>query len=224
VPALSNVISIAAFREMLAERFPEGAKPVERHWPTGWPAIDDEAGGLRQGAVTELCSTPACGRFFLDCLLTTLWQRGSFAGLVDCGRTLDPGSYDPAVLSRLLAVFCDTADLAVKATDLLLRDGNLPLVLLDLQSAVPRQIGRIPASTWHRFQRLVEKSGATLLALTPQPLVEAARIRITLSGQWDLATLKRPRRELTSDIDVQVFHRGRQMATTTREEAHAQTA
>ncbi len=222
MPAPSNVISLAAFREMLARRFPEAARPVERHWATGWAAIDDDAGGLKQAAVTELCGPSACGRFFLDRVLASVRQRGSFAGLVDCGRTFDPGSYDAAVLARILTVFCTTAEQSVKVTDLLLRDGNLSLVLLDLQTTEPRQLGRIPASTWHRFQRLVEKSGTALVVLTPQPLVEAARLRIVLRGTWDLAALKRPRRELMPGIEVQVFRRGRQAATA--EEKRAQIA
>jgi len=43
----------------------------------------------------------------------------------------------------------------VKATDLLLHDGNLPLVLLDLQFLPSRALRKIPPSTWHRFGRLV---------------------------------------------------------------------
>jgi hypothetical protein len=112
----------------------------------------------------------------------------------------------------------------VKATDLLLRDGNLPLVLLDLQTMAPRQLGRIPMSTWHRFQRLVEMSGTALVVLTPQPIVEAARIRIALNAHWDLAVLKRPRRELLANIAVQIFRRGRQTVVTTTEETRVQTA
>jgi hypothetical protein len=222
MPAPSNVISLAAFREMLAERFPESARPVERHCPTGWGAIDEGAGGLKHGAVTELCSPPACGRFFLDRIFASVRQRGSFAGLVDGGETFDPGSYDAAVLGRILTVSCTTAEQSIKVTDLLLRDGNLSLVLLDLQAIAPRHLGRIPANTWHRFQRLVEKSSAALVVLTPQPLVESARIRIALQGAWDLAALKRPRRELLEHIQVQIFRRGRQIAAT--EETHAKTA
>ena len=209
---------------MLAERFPEARRTVERHWATGWAAVDDDSGGLRQGAVTELCSGTACGRFFLDRVLASVRQRGSFAGLVDCGRTFDPGSYDAATLARLLTVFCTTTDQSVKATDLLLRDGNLALVLLDLQTMAPRQLGRIPMSTWHRFQRLVEMSGTALVVLTPQPIVEAARIRITLNAHWDLAALKRPRRELLASIAVQIFRRGRQTVAVATEEARVQTA
>lgn len=211
MPTPANLISLAAVRAALAERFPEAAPPPERPWATGWAAIDDAEGGLPQGSVTEWCSAPAGGGLLLDRIGAAVRQRRTFAGLVDCGRTFDPGSYAAAVLPRLLGVFCDTAEQGVKVTDLLLRDGNLPLVLLDLQALPRRQLGRIPAHTWHRFQRLVEKSGTAFVVLTPQPLVEAARMRIALRGSWDLAALQRPRRELFPGLDVQIFRRGRQI-------------
>jgi hypothetical protein len=142
-------------------------------------------------------------------MLAAVMQARSFAGLVDCGRTFDPGSHDAATFARLLVIQCATARQGIQATDLLLRDGNLPLVLLDLQATSLRNLARIPASTWHRFQRLVEKSGGALVVLTPQPVVEAARVRISLQGAWELSAMKCPRQELLASLRVQVFQRGR---------------
>jgi hypothetical protein len=220
VRASSNVISLDAFREALAERFPEARRPRERHWTTGWAAIDDEAQGLRFGAITEVCCAEECSGFFLDRLIASAREQGRFLGLVEVGRTFDPRSYEAAALARVLTVFAETAELSVKATDLLLRDGNLPLVLLDLQAAPLRSLGRIPANTWHRFQRLVERSETALVVLTPQPLVEAARIRIALHADWNLADLKRPRAELLPQIAVQIFRRGRAVGPMDQRRSH----
>jgi len=222
VSASSNIISLAALREELAARFPAAAPVPERCWATGWDAIDQAAGGLPQHAVTELCGEPVSGALFLHRVLKAVQQKRTFAALVDGGRTFDPGSYDTAAFSRLLVAFCDTAEQGLKVADLLLRDGNLPLVLLDLQALPLRSLGRIPANTWHRFQRLVEKSGTVLVVMTPRPLVEAARLRIVLQTHWELADLKRPRHELMPLIGVQVFRRGKQVAP--MEELRAQTA
>ena len=211
--AASNIVSIADLRQLLGERFPEAPQPAGRHWETGWPALDSDGGGIRRGAITEL-SGPACGgALFLDRMLAALEWRRAFAGLVDCGRSFDPGSYRGGSPERLVCVFCDSAEQGVKAADLLLRDGNLPLVLLDLQALPLRSLDRIPASTWHRFQRLVENSGAAFVALTPRPMVEAARVRIALHAEWNLDALKRPRRELIDRLRVQIFHRGRAAGT-----------
>jgi hypothetical protein len=215
VPSPANIISLAAIRETLAARFSEAMPLPVRHWATGWAEIDALEGGVPHNAVTELCSAAGCGGFFLHQVLASLRERRGLAALVDGGRAFDPGSYEAAALARLLTVFCETAEQSVKVTDLLLRDGNLPLVLLDLQALPLRNIGRIPSSTWHRFQRLVERSGTALVVMTLQPIVEAARVRITLRANWSLSALQRPRRELFEHIQAQVFRRGRQIAPLT---------
>ena len=222
MPSPANIISLAAVREALATRFPEAAPLPQRHWATGWGEIDALEGGLPQNAVTELCSSPGCGGFFLHRMLGALREQRGLAALVDGGRSFDPGSHDAAAFPRLLTVFCETPEQSVKVTDLLLRDGNLPLVLLDLQAIPLRRIGRIPASTWHRFQRLVERSGTALVVMTPQPIVEAARVRITLRAHWNLSALTRPRNELRESLHAQVYRRGRQIQP--MEEVHVRTA
>ena len=45
---------------------------------------------------------------------------------------------------------------AVKAVDLLLRDGNFPLVVLDLVLNDSAELRKIPQTNWYRLQRLVE--------------------------------------------------------------------
>lgn len=219
MPNVANIVSLDAFRKTLAERFPEALPPPERRWSTGWPAVDSSGGGLKHHAITELCSPVACGSLFLEQIFASAHRQGSLVGLVDVGRSFDPGSYDPALLRRVLAIFCETPEQSVKATDLLLRDGNLPLVLLDLHGKSARTI---PANTWHRFQRLVEKSGTALVVLTPQPTVEAARIRIALRAHWRLAALKQSRPDLLAEVDVRTYFRGR--SVTPQEEPHARFA
>lgn len=203
----AKILHLAELRQALA-RFPTAPAPPVHAWKMGWPALDDH-GPLHRAEVTELCSTPALGALFLHQVFAAIGRRREFAALIDCGRTFDPDSFRDAALERLLCVACEKAEHAVKAADLLLRDGNLPLVLLDLQALPRRSLGRIPANTWHRFQRLVEKSGTVFIVLTPQPIVEAARLRIALRGRWPLAALSRSRSELLATLDVQAFHRGR---------------
>ena len=219
MPPSANIISLAA---ALAERFPTAAPLPVRHWVTGWEEIDALEGGVPHNAVTELCSSVASGGFFLHRVLATLRQQRGLGALIDAGCTFDPSSHDAAAFSRLLTVFCQTAEQSVKVTDLLLRDGNLPLVLLDLQGLSLRNIGRIPASTWHRFQRLAERSGTALVVMTPQPIVEAARVRITLRANWNLAALTHLRDELFRHVRAQVYRRGRQIQP--MEEVHTRTA
>ncbi len=207
-----NVTSIAEIRRMLAERFPEPAAPQAQAWHAEWAPLDADGGAILLGAVAEVCGGIAVGRLFCDRVLETVRRRGEWAGLVDPGRTFDPDSSGRWGWERVLIVFPKNIEQAVKAADALLRDGNLRLVLLDLQAIPLQSLGRIPASTWHRFRQLVERSGSALVVLTPRPLVEAARVRITLSGEWSLEAMRRRRSELIAELGVQVFRHGRAAA------------
>jgi hypothetical protein len=124
----------------------------------------------------------------------------------------------------LLVVFCADAMQAVKAADLLLRDGNLSLILLDLQAVPSAQLRRIPANTWHRFQRLAEQTTAAVVVLTPQPIVEAAQVRITGAGGWTLAAQRRWRHELLSAESWRVFPRRPAISHPTAREGEQATA
>lgn len=208
-----KIIAFAEARRVLAERFPEAVLPRERAWRADWTALD-AAGGLPLACVSEVCGEVASGRMFLHRVLATVRQRDEWAGVVEAGCSFDFQSARGIGWGKVLVVCAADAGQAVKAADLLVRDANLPLVLLDLQTAPRRSLGRIPASTWHRFRQLTERSGTGLVVLTPQPIVEAARTRIVLRGRWDLAALTRPRRELIDELDVQIFRRGRQVQPT----------
>jgi len=196
--------SLTTLRQLLADKFPEAERKAQGHLVTGIESLDAVEGGLRCGAVTELAATPANGALFLDRLLTKTCESQSFAALVDAGGTFDPDSSAETALARLLWVRCKDANLAVKAADLLLRDGNLPLVLMDLQALTPKELGKVPASTWHRFQRLVEQTSLVFVILTRQRAVESAQVRITLTNRWTLQAQRRSRRELIGGLQARL--------------------
>jgi hypothetical protein len=195
---------VSELRRILRERFPQNALLPGRTWKSGWDLLDEKQGGIPQGTVVELVSTIGCSGLFLDRILTA----DCFAALIDCRRSFDPNSYAAEHLKNLLCVFAENPEIAVKAADLLLRDGNLSIVLLDLQFVARRSLGGIAASTWHRLHRLVEKSGTAFVVFTSQPMIEAARFRIVMRNSWDLAALRQRRTKLLGEIDLQVFSRG----------------
>ena len=110
-------------------------------------------------------------------------------------------------MKRLLWVRCGLPGEAVKAADLLLRDGNLSLLVVDLQGAECRGVGRIPASTWHRFQRVVEQGNMALAILTPRPLVEGASVKISVDWRWDFEAMADRRTELLARLSARVSSR-----------------
>jgi hypothetical protein len=62
-----------------------------------------------------------------------------------------------SILRQLLWMRCTKALEAVKAADLLLRDGNFPLVIVDLILNSPEELRKIPQTTWYRLQRLANR-------------------------------------------------------------------
>ena len=201
--------TIAGLRALLAEKFP--AAPPRKSGdalPTGLADFDEKHGGLQRGVVTELHGSTGHGALFTAAMMEHAALAQHYLALVDAGRTFDPGSHAPHTLARLLWVQCTTAAHALKSADLLLRDGNLPLILLDLQSLPLRALGRIPANTWHRFQHVAAETTCAFVVLTPRPIVEAARTRIHAESRWNLGSLTRRRKELLGGFALQASARG----------------
>jgi hypothetical protein len=200
---------LLALRELLAGKYPEEAPHRSGFLETGVEAVDRIEGGLRLGALTEISGSAAGNSLLLQTLLERLRRQQRLGALIDCGAFFDPDSFHPASLPRLLWVQCATPAVAAKAADLLLRDGNLSLLLLDLQDARPRELRRVPASTWHRFQRLVEPSNTALVVFTRQPIVESAAVRIATTWPRNFAALTARRSQLLAALETRVFPRRR---------------
>jgi hypothetical protein len=91
----------------------------------------------------------------------------------------------------LLWVRCRKAFDAVKAADLLLRDGNFPLVIVDLVLNTIEELRKIPQTSWYRLQRLVETAPTACLVINRQSLVSSAQLKIVLENSWTIETLEK---------------------------------
>ena len=129
-----------------------------------------------RAAISEIVAAgPACGTsLVLAALLARPLPAGLPLALIDARDSFDPDSFPAADCARLLWLRCHATDHALAAADLLVRDGNLPLVLLDLAALPARELRRIHHATWHRLRQLAADRGPTLLALTPAPTVPCA--------------------------------------------------
>jgi len=93
-------------------------------------------------------------------------------------------------LQHLLWVRCGKASEAIKAADLLLRDGNFPLVIVDLVLNAPEELRKIPQTNWYRLQRLVEVVPTACLVLTRYEMVSSAQVNLLLENSWDIRTFE----------------------------------
>ena len=191
-------------RQLLAERFPQTFAAVTDRLRTGLPAIDGAIGGLPKNAITELSSpNPSAGSAFLiHALLHRAHRDGFFVALVDGTDSFSPHVAAPVALRNLLWVRCCHASQAVPAADLLLRDGNFPLVILDLVLNASEELRKIPQTNWYRLQRLVEAAPTAFLVLTRRSIISSAQLKLSLENAWRLADLEEP--DLSARLKIQV--------------------
>jgi hypothetical protein len=200
--ASSKVVDL---RKLVAERFPQSFTPPSRRLATDLPLIDEAiGGGFPRSAITELSSpqVSAGSALLLYALLEKAQRDRSFLALVDGRDSFDPQPLGNRRLRHLLWVRCTKALDAVKAADLLLRDGNFPLVVLDLVLNPFPELRKIPASSWYRLQRLVETAPTAFLVLTRASIISSAQLKLSLDNGWTLADLEQD--HLTARLKVLV--------------------
>jgi hypothetical protein len=200
--ASSKIINL---RQLLAERFPQTAAPATTRLATGVSSIDGcIGGGLPKNAITELSSPNPSGgsALIIHLLLQTAHRNGFFLGLIDGHDSFDAHTNSPLALQNLLWLRCRQASEAVQAADLLLRDGNFPLVVLDLVLNATEELRKIPQTHWYRLQRLVEAAPTACLVLTRKSLISSAQLKLSLENRWQLKDLEKE--DLTGRLTVQV--------------------
>ena len=201
----SAAASLSSLRQLLASRFPQAARPAGGVLPTGIPAVDEAAGGgLPRPALTELvCAGPGTGgQLFLAQLLAATRVLPARVALIDAADQFDPQSFPAEDLQHLLWVRCRSGADALPVADLLAREANLDLVVLDLAVAAPAELRRVPATTWYRLQRAVGQTDLAFLVLTPLTLVPSAQLRLRLEKPHGLAAQSLARPHLAIDLEV----------------------
>lgn len=197
---------LAALRHLLAKRFPTVPRTAGRMLPTGIPAVDDVTGGFPLSAITEVvCATPSCGgQLLIGQLLTATRATRTRVALIDSTDSFDPASFDEDLLGHLIWVRCASTTAALNAADLLARDANLGLVILDLRRAAEADLRRTPSTQWYRLQRAVEPTDLALVVETPRASVPSAQVRFKLTTSHGASALDRERALLTAELNPSI--------------------
>jgi hypothetical protein len=191
---------VEILRRQLREKFPQahGLRPEREESRPLENLFSVEA--FPAGAITEVIPAgPGAG---LSLLVAGLLGDPETAGphpemiLVDGADAFDPGSFSGAACSKLLWVRCRSAMEMLKSADLLVRDGNVPFVLIDSSRMRRRDLTGVPASSWWRLKQNAESNGTRLLVLSSFPLVPCASLRLSLSADLSIEDFDRPRTEL----------------------------
>jgi hypothetical protein len=185
---------IIDLRNLLAIRFPQAPMSVGTRLVTGLASLDQPiGGGLPKGEITELI-TPrgsAGSASLIHAFIHGVYRDQYFVALIDGRDSFDPCALPNSILRQLLWVRCTNALEAIKAADLLLRDGNFPLVIVDLIFNSAEELRKIPQTTWYRFQRLIESVPTACLILTRYEMVSSAQLKLVLENSWNLETLEK---------------------------------
>jgi hypothetical protein len=196
---------IIQLRKFLAERFPQ-QKATHLLAPTGWSPLDSLlGGGLPKGSITQLIipHISAGGAIVLHEIIEAMHQHSQCVALIDGKNSFEPSTDYPL----LLWIRCQNVAQALKATDLLLRDSNLPLSILDFKQNSDTELRKIPGTTWYRFQRIIEENRNTLLTITRHPLVSSAQISISLTHQLRFDDLASFRPEIIKLFSLEIVRR-----------------
>jgi hypothetical protein len=212
MPAASKIVDL---RKLLAERFPQAPAQSQALFATGLAPLDEATGGgLPKGGITDLTSPhlSAGSAFIILRLLQRAHEGRHFLALIDGRDSFDPEPLGNKRLRNLLWVRCRQTLEAVKAADLLLRDGNFPLVILDLVLNAPAELRKIPQSSWYRLQRLAEPSPTAFLILTRRSMIGSAQLKLVLENNWRLRDLQQDQDFSRLRLRVQRVHGGREEA------------
>jgi hypothetical protein len=212
VVASSKIVDL---RNLLAERYPQLQTAPAACIETGLATLDRTAGGgLPKGAITEVTSSRvSAGSALMICrLLQTAHENRTFLALVDGRDSFDPQPLGELILRNLLWIRCRKTMEAIKAADLLLRDGNFPLVVLDLVLNAPEELRKIPQTCWYRLQRLVEPTATALLVLTRRSMISSAQLKLVLNNNWRLADFQAEGNFTRLQFQMQRVQGGRQIA------------
>jgi hypothetical protein len=185
---------IIDLRNLLALRFPQAPMLMGTPLVTGLASFNRLiGGGLPKGAITELISPrgSAGSASLIHAFIHGAYRDKYFVALIDGRDSFDPCALANSILRQLLWVRCTKALEAVKAADLLLRDGNFPLMIVDLILNSPEELRKIPQTTWYRLQRLAESLPTACLVLTRYEMVSSAQLKLVLENSWNLETLEK---------------------------------
>jgi hypothetical protein len=212
-------MTLAELRTLLAARLPTRARKAGGAVPTGVRALDDAlGGGLPAGQLTELVSAgpSSGGQTVLAQLLLTTRGAQQRVALIDGADGFAPEAVPADTLRHLVWVRARNPEQALAAADLLVRDGNYAVVVLDLRGLGERALLKQPASVWHRLHHAAGGAAPAVLVQTTTPLVAAVPWRLVLRAALPLLRQRVPREVLAAGLTFEIArghsHAARELA------------
>ena len=222
-----------ALRALLQKRYPEAHRRVEAGagngpvmvngsgggplLPTGIPGLDAE--GVPETGLIEVVGAEASGvSLVIWSVIRQVLHSGRAVALIDSGDGCDVArAWPEEIMARLLWVRCHGVEEAVRAMDLLVRDGNVRHLIMDLRENAREGVRKsppgssvyaVPHPVWYRLRNVAEENALWVMVASRERTVPCAIMRCQLSGRFGLGDLSVPRETLLKRVAVEVEHRG----------------
>ncbi|MEM7671881.1 MAG: hypothetical protein AAF212_00940 [Verrucomicrobiota bacterium] len=140
----------------------------------------------------------------IEAFLSEASRLRGYAALIDTEQSWNPEHLSPSILRHILWVRCRGEAQALRAADILIRDENFRIILLDLRALSQPALRQIPQSHWYRLQRIAQSQNATLIATTSYPSIAASQIRIDVSAEFDLDSFYQKRSHLWTQLQASI--------------------
>lgn len=199
--------TIAELRSLVAAWTPTPLSRSGDGIPTGVPAIDEAlGGGLPRGRVTELVTaSPSCGgELVFESLLARTRAARLRVALIDAGDGFAPCNYRPDLLRHIVWVRAQTLAKALQCADVLVRDGNYAVMVLDVRGVPTRVLRQQHSSAWHRLRLAAEQNAGAVLVESSVGFVPAVPWRLVLRTAAALGELRRPRAARIAALTAEV--------------------
>lgn len=192
---------IEDLRKQLREKFPQAhAASLLEATDKSDPGQSFDPAFFPSGAISEVIGNGL--NFLIARLLGEPEEAAPLPDflLVDGGNQFDPSSFTQEACSRLVWVRCSTSNELLKATDLLVRDANIPFVIMDTCGIGLHELKTIPASAWWRLKMTAGNSNCRLVVMSLVAQVPCAAVRVVLKGELNLEDFDVSRGELISRL------------------------
>ena len=215
IPAglLKNPDRKAAFQDIKSWMLQELQAPtvqVDDAIPSGATSVDEAlGGGYIPGRITEIVEpSPSRGvQSLIHGAIRQARENLQFVALIDAHNQFDPQSETTETLQSLLWVRTTRSEDVVKACDILIRDGNFSLLLLDMRMQSNQRRAFIRPNEWYRLQRVCEQSRIACVAFTGQSTIPCAHFRLQLSQTLPIHILDQPQFTALPHIECDVLKR-----------------
>lgn len=199
--------TIAALRTLVAAWTPVPLARSGEGIATGVPAIDAVlGGGLPRGRVTEVVSAAPSsgGELIFGALLASTRAARLRVALIDAADGFAPKNYGADLLRHLVWVRARSLPEALGCADVLVRDGNYAVLVLDVRGIAARVLRQQPSSAWHRLRLSAEQGAGAVLVQSAAGFVPAVPWRLTLGVAAGLSALRRTRVDRIAALAVSV--------------------